>query len=106
NDARRFRGGTGRLAIGSAMTDVSSRELASNCLTRAKADVESWLVLLEKGKLATVAPFGQMFIYQLRMRDKLADRAFAIDELYRIYFRRADRESAIPVPADLLRGII
>ena len=88
------------------MTEVPNRELASRCLTRAKADVETWLAFLEKGQLATVAPFGQMFIYQLKMRDKLADKAFAIDELYRLYYRRADGEGAIPVPADLLRGII
>jgi hypothetical protein len=88
------------------MTEVPDRELASRCLTRAKADVETWLALLEQGQFATVAPFGQMFIYQLKMRDKLADRAFAIDELYRLYYRRADGEGVIPVPVDLLRGIV
>ncbi len=85
---------------------MANRELASRCLTRAKADVETWLALLEQGQLATVAPFGQMFIYQLKMRDKLADRAFAIGELYRLYYRREDSEGAVPVPADPLRGIL
>ena len=50
---------------------MANRELASRCLTRAMTDVETWLALLEQGQLATVAPFGQMFIYQLKMRDKL-----------------------------------
>jgi hypothetical protein len=88
------------------MTNLSDRELARRCLTRAKTDVETWLALLEQGQLATVAPFGQMFIYQLKVREKLGDRAFAIDELYRLYYRKADRKGVIPVPADLLRGIV
>ena len=64
-------------------------ELAERCLSRAKADVESWLALVEQGQLATVSPLGQMFIYQLKMQGQLENKAFAINELYRLYYRRA-----------------
>jgi hypothetical protein len=88
------------------MTDAPDLELARSCLTRAKADVETWLAVLEQGQLASLAPFGQMFIYQLKMRGRLADKAFAIDELYRLYYRRADGKGEPPMPADVLRGIV
>ncbi len=88
------------------MTDAIDLELASRCLSRANADVETWLTVLGQGQLAAIAPFGQMFIYQLRMQGKLADKAFAVDELYRLYYRRADGKGEPPVPADVLRGII
>ena len=88
------------------MTDAPDRDLASRCLSRAKTDVETWLALLEQGQLATIAPFGQMFVYQLKLQQKLDDRAFAIGELYRLYYRREDGEGTIPIPTDLLRGIV
>ncbi len=88
------------------MTEPNDLDLARGCLTRAKTDVETWLAVLEQGQLATIAPFGQMFIYQLKVQDKLADKAFAISELYRLYFRRADGKGEPPDPADVLRGII
>jgi hypothetical protein len=72
------------------MTGWSNRELADQCLSRATADVESWLALVELGQLAAVAPFGQMFIYQLKAQGKLADKAFAINELYKLYYGKAD----------------
>lgn len=71
------------------MTDTPDQRLADECLKRAAADIEAWLELLENGQLATVAPFGQMFIYQLRTGGKLADKTFAVEELYRLYYRRA-----------------
>ena len=88
------------------MTDAPDLELAGSCLTRAKADVEIWLGLVEQGQLATLAPFGQMFIYQLKVQDRLTDKAFATSELYRLYYRRADGQGEPPVPADVLRGLI
>lgn len=87
------------------MTGQSDRELADQCLRRATADVESWLALVELGQLATVAPFGQMFIYQLKAQGKLDDKAFAIDELYKLYYRRADAKSEAPSSDDPSGGI-
>jgi hypothetical protein len=88
------------------MTDAPNLELAGRCLTHAKTDVETWLAVLEQGQLATIAPFGQMFVYQLKVQQKLDDRAFAIGELYRLYYRREDGEGTIPIPTDLLRVIV
>jgi hypothetical protein len=88
------------------MTDAPDLELARSCLTRAKADVETWLGLVEQGQLATLAPFGQMFIFQLKVRDRLTDKAFAISELYRLYYRRADGKGEAPIPSDVLRGLV
>jgi hypothetical protein len=79
------------------MTEPPDPELASLCLSRAKADVETWLALVDQGRLASVAPFGQMFIYQLKTQGRLADKAFAIDELYKLYYRRADGKGEPPV---------
>jgi hypothetical protein len=79
------------------------RRLADHCLRRATADVEAWLALVEQGQLASVAPFGQMFVCQLRAQGKLADKAFAINELYRLYYRRADGRGD-PPSGDGLRG--
>ena len=88
----------------STMTETPDLKLASHCLSRAKADVETWLALLDRGQLATVAPFGQMFIYQLKIQGRLTNKAFAIDELYRLYCRRADGNGEPPIPADDPRG--
>jgi hypothetical protein len=88
------------------MTDAPDMELAGSCLSRAKGDVETWLALVEQGQLASLAPFGQMFIYQLKVQDRLIDKAFAIGELYRLYYRRADTKGEPPIPADVLRGIV
>jgi hypothetical protein len=88
------------------MTEAPDLKLANRCLSRAKADVETWLAFLERGQLATIAPFGQMFIYQLKMHGRLTDKAFAVDELYRLYYRRADGKGEPPIPADDLRGIV
>ena len=88
------------------MTDAPDLHLAGSCLTRAKADVETWLGLVEQGQLASLAPFGQMFIYQLKVQDRLADKAFAISELYRLYYRRAGGKGEPPIPADVLLGLI
>lgn len=79
------------------MTEPPDLELASLCLSRAKADVETWLALVDQGRLASVAPFGQMFIYQLKTQGRLADKAFAIDELCKLYYRRADGKGEPPV---------
>jgi hypothetical protein len=79
------------------MTEPPDLELANRCLSRAKSDVEVWLALVDQGQLATVAPFGQMFIYQLKAQGRLADKAFAIDELYKLYYRRADGKGEPPV---------
>ena len=96
----------GRCKFDPTMTEPPDLELAGECLTRAKADVETWLACLEDGQLATVAPFGQMFIFQLKKQGRLADRTSAISELYRLYYRRADGKGDPPIPADLLRGIV
>ena len=80
--------------------DPPDRELARQCLSRAIADVDSWLALVEQGQLASVAPYGQMFVYQLRTRDRLGDRTFAVNELYRLYYRRAGGKGDPPSPAD------
>jgi hypothetical protein len=79
------------------MVEPSDPKLADRCLSRARADVEAWLALVEQGQLATVAPFGQMFIYQLKTQGKLADKAFAVDELYRVYYRRANGKGEPPI---------
>ena len=79
------------------MTEPPDPELADHCLSRAIADVETWLALVEQGQLATLAPFGQMFVYQLRTQGKLADKAFAVDELYKLYYRRAGGEGEPPM---------
>jgi hypothetical protein len=89
------------------MTEPADLDLASRCLSRARADIDNWLAVLERGQLASIAPFGQMFIYQLRMQGKLTDKVFAVQELYRLYYRRADgKGEPPPVPADVLRVII
>ena len=88
------------------MTEPPDLELANRCLSRAKADVETWLGLVDRGQLATIAPFGQMFIYQLKMQARLTDKAFAIGELYRLYYRRADGKGEPPIPGDGLRGAV
>jgi hypothetical protein len=80
------------------MTEPPDPRLADQCLSRAKADVETWLALVDRGQLAALAPFGQMFIYQLKTQGRLADKAFAIDELYRLYYRRADGKGEPPIP--------
>jgi len=82
------------------MTEPPDLELASRCFSRAKAEVKTWLDLVDRGQLATIAPFGQMFIYQLKTQGRLADNAFAIEELYRLYYRRADGKGEPPVPGD------
>lgn len=82
------------------MTELPDLELAVNCLRRAKADVEAWLALANQGQLATVAPFGQMFIFQLKSQGRLADKAFAVAELYRLYYRKAGGKGEPPVPDD------
>jgi hypothetical protein len=79
------------------MTEPPDQELARDCLRRATADVEAWLALLEQGQLARIAPFGQMFVYQLRTQGRLADTAFAIEELYRLYYSRAGGKGAPPI---------
>jgi len=71
------------------MAEPSDLGIAEECFRRAAADVEVWLALVEQGQLATVAPFGQMFVYQLKKLDKLGDKQFAIDELYKLYYRKA-----------------
>jgi hypothetical protein len=88
------------------MTEPPDLKLARQCFSRAKADVETWLALVEQGQLATIAPFGQMFIYQLKMQARFTDKAFAIDELYRLYYRRADGKGAPPIPGDDLRETV
>jgi hypothetical protein len=79
------------------MTESADLELANLCLGRAKADVETWLALVEQGQLATLAPFGQMFIYQLKTQGRFADKAFAVGELYKLYYRRANGRGEPPV---------
>jgi hypothetical protein len=79
------------------MTEPPDLRLADHCLSRAIADVEAWLALFEQGQLATIAPFGQMFVYQLRTQGRLADKAFAVDELYRLYYRKADGKGEPPI---------
>jgi hypothetical protein len=88
------------------MTEPPDLPLAEHCLSRAVADVETWLALVDQGQLATVAPFGQMFIYQLKTQGRLADKAFAIDQLYRLYYRKAGGKGDPPFPSDDLRGTI
>ena len=90
----------------STMTEAPYPKLASDCLSRAKADMETWLALLDRGQLATVAPFGQMFIYQLKIQGRLTDKAFAVDQLYRLYYRRADGKGDPPIPGDDPRGTV
>ena len=88
------------------MTEPPDLVLADHCLSRAIADVEAWLALVERGQLASVAPFGQMFVYQLRTQGKLADRAFAVDELYRLYYRKAGGKGEPPIPRDNQHGTV
>lgn len=71
------------------MSEPSDLMIARECLRRATADVEAWLASVEQGQFGTVAPFGQMFVYQLKKLDKLGDKEFAIDELYKLYYRKA-----------------
>jgi len=78
------------------MTEHSELSLAEDCFRRAARDVETWLNLVTEGQLATLAPFGQMFVYQLRSRGKLEDRAFAVDALYRLYYRKAEGKGDPP----------
>jgi hypothetical protein len=80
------------------MTEPPDPELADQCLRRATADVEAWLSHHEQGRLAALAPFAQMFIYQLKTQGRLADTAFAIEQLYRLYYRRAGGEGEPPLP--------
>src|SRR5436305_14887070 len=80
------------------MTASCDPTLAGDCLRRANADVETWLALVEQGQLASLAPFGQMFVYQLQTQGKLADKAFAVDELYKLYYRKAGGTGAPPIP--------
>jgi hypothetical protein len=79
------------------MTEPPDLRLANDCLRRATANVEAWLALVEQGQLASIAPFGQMFVYQLKAQGRLADRAFAVDELYRLYYRRAGGKGTPPI---------
>ena len=88
------------------MSEPSDQELADQCLSRAVADVETWLALVENGQLASVAPFGQMFVYQLRTQGRFGDRAFAVNELYRLYYRRAGGKGELPIRDDDLRPTI
>ena len=90
----------------SAMTEPPDLQLASDCLSRAIADVDAWLDLVEQGRLASLAPFGQMFVYQLRTQGRLADKAFAVDELYRLYYRRAGGKGDLPISAHGPRSTI
>jgi hypothetical protein len=80
------------------MTEPPDLQSAKDCLRQATADVETWLALLGEGRLAVLAPFAQMFIYQLKAQGRLADKAFAIEELYRLYYRRAGGQGAPPSP--------
>jgi hypothetical protein len=79
------------------MAEPSDPSLAEDCLRRAITDAEAWLAAVEQGQLASVAPFGQMFIYQLKAQGKLGDKAFAVDELYKLYYRRAGGVGDPPV---------
>ena len=38
-----------------------------------------------------------MFIYQLRTQGRLDDKVFAVDELYRLYYRRAGGKGTPPI---------
>lgn len=79
------------------MTEPPDLQLAIDCLRRATADVEAWLSLYAQGRLADLAPFAQMFVYQLNAQGRVADRAFAIEELYRLYYRRAGGQGVLPI---------
>ena len=83
------------------MTEPGDPKLANDCLRRARADVGAWLAHLGQGRLAVLAPFAQMFIYQLKAQGRLADTAFAIEELYRLYYRRAGGQGEPPIAAAL-----
>ena len=78
------------------MTEPSDLLIAQECIRRATADVEAWLALVEQGQLATVAPFGQMFVFQLKRLEKLGDKKFAIEELYKLYYRKAGGKGLPP----------
>jgi hypothetical protein len=84
------------------MSEPPDLKLASDCLRRATGDVGMWLAHLRKGRLAELAPFAQMFMFQLNAQGKCADSAFAVEELYRIYYRRAGGQGEPPMPAALL----
>jgi len=77
------------------MTEKADPEFAKRCLQRAVEDVEGWLALLDEGKLSSVAPFGQMFVYQLQRQGKLNDRSFAVRQLCELYYRRAGGKGEI-----------
>jgi hypothetical protein len=78
------------------MSEQSDLVIAEDCFRRAAADLEAWLELVEQGRLATAAPFGQMFVYQLKRLDKIGDKEFAIDELYKIYYAKAGGKGPPP----------
>jgi hypothetical protein len=88
----------------STMTESPDLLLANDCLTRAKGDVEAWLAHLGQGRLAVLAPFAQMFIYQLKAQGRLADKAFAVEELYRLYYLRAGGKGEPPISGGAARG--
>ena len=88
------------------MTEPPDPQLADDCQRRATADVEAWLSLLGQGRLAVLAPFAQMFIYQLKAQGRLADTAFAIEELSRLYYRRAGGQGEPPIPGGTPRGAV
>jgi hypothetical protein len=88
------------------MTEPPDLRLADHCLGRAIADVEAWVALVEQGQLATVAPFGQMFIYQLSTQGRLDDKAFAVDALYRLYYRREGGKGEPPIARYDRRGTV
>ena len=58
--------------------------------------MEAWFALVEQGRLAMVAPFGQMFVYQLQRLEKFGDKEFAIGELYKLYYRKAGGKGQPP----------
>jgi hypothetical protein len=83
------------------MSELADLQLAGDCLKRARDDVGMWLAHRDGGRLANLAPFAQMFVYQLNARGKCDDSAFAIEDLYRTYYRRAGGPGEAPMPAAL-----
>jgi hypothetical protein len=69
------------------VTAALDLNLAHQCL-------EGWLECLVRGEFASVPPFGQMFVYQLNTQEQLGCKAFAVGELYKLYYRTADRRTA------------
>jgi hypothetical protein len=78
------------------MAERSDLVIAQECLRRATADPEVWLAHVEQRPTRNCFPFGQMFVYQLKRLEKLGDKKFAVEELYKLFYRKAGGKGPPP----------